>query len=208
MVDLGNLLCPFRVVWAGIYLNDCLLPLLANVTLSGVTPVVALLNIVTAEDAREDYFVHITGHWVFNQKFERNLVDSHKKQCQLACWAFLLDFGRFNLSSLPLAIYFQLLLIFECVAIWVKLIDSWALLFVVNATCAVNPRSQRWNSAVHHLLYRLLLLFKLFLSFLNLVNEYRNFCSCLDLINFDILRDFAEVPLHIHLLNKIFNFKI
>ena len=66
-------------------MNDCLLPLLANVTLSGVTPVVALLNIVTAEDAREDYFVHITGHWVFNQKFERNLVDSHKKQCQLAC---------------------------------------------------------------------------------------------------------------------------
>jgi hypothetical protein len=119
-----------------------------------------------------------------------------------------LNFSRLNLSSLPLAINFQLLLIFESIAIGFKLIDTCSSLFVVNATCTVDPRSQRRNSAFHHLLDRFLLLLKLNLSFLNLVNEHRNFWSCLDLINLYIFWDFAKVPLHVHLLNQIFNFKI
>jgi hypothetical protein len=85
VVDLGNFLGPFRVVRAGINLNYSLLPLLADVALSGVTPVIALLDIVTAEDARENYFVHVSGHRVFDQQLERYLVNSHKKQSQLAC---------------------------------------------------------------------------------------------------------------------------
>lgn len=85
MVYLGNLLGPFRVVRSGINLNDSLLPLLADVALSGVTPVIALLDIVTAEDARENYFIHVSGHRVFNQQLERYLVNSHKKQSQLTC---------------------------------------------------------------------------------------------------------------------------
>lgn len=66
VADLGDLLGPLGVVGAWIYLDNCLLPLLADVTLGGVTPVVALLNIITAEDAREDDFVHVAGHWVFD----------------------------------------------------------------------------------------------------------------------------------------------
>ena len=69
----------------------------------------------------ENYFVHVSGHRVFDQQLERYLVNSHKKQSQLACWAFLLDFGGLNFSSLPLAINFQLLLIFKCVLLRYKL---------------------------------------------------------------------------------------
>ncbi len=74
MVDLDKLLGPFRVVRSGINLNDSLLPLLADVALSGVTPVIALLDIIAAEDARENYFVHISGHWVLDQQLECYLV--------------------------------------------------------------------------------------------------------------------------------------
>ena len=65
--DLDNFLCPFRVVGAKINWDNSLLPLLADVALSSVTPVIALLYIVTAEDARENNFVHVSCHRVFDE---------------------------------------------------------------------------------------------------------------------------------------------
>lgn len=83
-----------------------------------------------------------------------------------------MDFGRLNLSSLPLAVYLELLLIFERVAVRVQLIDCRRLLFVVNRP--FDPRSQRWNRTVHNLLNRFLLLLQLSLSLHNLGNENLN----------------------------------
>ncbi len=83
-----------------------------------------------------------------------------------------MDFDRLNLSSLPLAIYFQLLLIFESVAIGVKLLDSCGSMFVVNATRPVEISATGQCSPS---LDRFLLLLQLYLSFLDLVNEHRDF---------------------------------
>lgn len=80
MVDLNNFLRPLGDSLLWVVPDDCFLPFSTDVADRGVRPIVALLDVFTAQDPRKDYLVHIPGHWILYQQVISHLVDAHKKQ--------------------------------------------------------------------------------------------------------------------------------
>jgi len=55
-------------------------PFVAHPTLCGVSPEGTLFYLFLSKHSREDDLVHVTYHWILEQKVVSHLVDAHEHQ--------------------------------------------------------------------------------------------------------------------------------
>lgn len=78
-----------------------LLPFLANPALVAIAPHFAVLDVLLAEDAREDHLAHVASHWVVHQDVIRHLVDANKHHRDFGRRLTLKIFQSVKLDTLP-----------------------------------------------------------------------------------------------------------
>ena len=85
-----------------------LVELAANPAVSRVHPVGALLDLVVAQDSREDDFVHVARHRVLLEQVLSDLVDAHEQESELTCRPVLVLFEDLHLGPLFVPLNLQL----------------------------------------------------------------------------------------------------